>query len=64
MQKDENSEELIRGQKLKLKEIQGKVDKVEGELIQAKQKLGEIMNAVSETGHTDLIDQIYSIAYG
>jgi len=60
-QKDENNDEVIQKQKLKLKNLQSNLEKAESELVKSKQKLGEVINIVMETGQTDLVDQIYSV---
>jgi len=60
-QQDENNDEVIQKQKLKLSKLQGSLEKAEAELVKSKQKLGEVINIVMETGQTDLVDQIYSI---
>lgn len=34
---------------------------MEDDLLASKQKIGEIVNIVMETGENDLIDQVYSV---
>ena len=60
-QKDENNDEVIQKLKLKVKNLQSSLEKAEAELVKSKQKLGEVINIVMETGQTDLVDQIYSV---
>ena len=57
---NEDKDELIERQKVKIQKLQNAVDKAELELVNSKQKIGEIMNMIMETGQNDLFDQIYS----
>jgi len=61
--KNEDDSSVITKLNQKLSTLQESVAVVETELVKTKQKIGEIMNVLSDSTETDLVEKVHAVIY-